>query len=474
MRLRSLLLPVMAASAALLAGCGSSTNKATGARAAKPVVLTLATNNSADDDIGAWTRAVERLSHGSIRIALRNKWRADETFSERGTLADVRAGRVDAARIAARAWDTLGVKSFQALQAPLLVDSLALEERVLTGSLGAEMLAGVRTAGVEPVAVLPGPLRRPLGVSRDVLGPEDYRGGRIGSRPAGVAAATARALEAAYVDVAAGGSLDGLDVFDAGLADIDFSHYDRQARSVTINAVLWPGAVTLVVNRGTWRHLAPAQREVLVRAGDEAIAPTMGILREYERSAVHALCERQFRLVQAGADGIRDLRRAVEPVHRALEEDAATRLTLARIRELKAHTPAAPAPRCRSQAPRSTPAPDAGPLVGTWQGHATRALMAAADREIGESVEDNYGDVTLDLASNGRYEFRNARFPGELAGLGSWSVHGNVISMHEEGTVEQGAGTTWRYGWTLFHGALVLHKLAGAPTALTVAPLRRG
>src|SRR5215208_5012116 len=155
MRLRSLLLPVMAASAALLAGCGSSTNKATGARAAKPVVLTLATNNSADDDIGAWTRAVERLAHGSIRIALRNKWRVDETFSERGTLADVRAGRVDAARIAARAWDTLGVKSFQALQAPLLVDSLALEERVLTGSFGSGRPPGATLAPYTTLVVVP-------------------------------------------------------------------------------------------------------------------------------------------------------------------------------------------------------------------------------------------------------------------------------------------------------------------------------
>src|SRR5215207_8924009 len=221
-------LVVLALSGALLAGCGASTNKATGARVAKPVVLTLANPNAVDADVGEWLQAVERLSHGTVRIELRSDWRSDEVQAERGTLRDVRAGRVDLAKIPARAWDTLGVNSLRALQAPLLIDSLELEQRVLTSPLGAEMLAGVRAAGVEPVAVLPGPLRYPLGVTRDLLGATDYRGAQIGSRPSAVAAATVRALGGRYVEVAAGGSLSGLDGFDASLADVDVFGYDEQ------------------------------------------------------------------------------------------------------------------------------------------------------------------------------------------------------------------------------------------------------
>src|SRR4030095_1145809 len=96
----------------LAGGCGSSASKATGARSEEPITLTLANTNAGEADVGAWMNAVKRLSAGSIRIELRSSWRADEAQAERGTLADVRAGKVDIAKITARAWDTLGVTSF--------------------------------------------------------------------------------------------------------------------------------------------------------------------------------------------------------------------------------------------------------------------------------------------------------------------------------------------------------------------------
>jgi TRAP-type C4-dicarboxylate transport system substrate-binding protein len=467
---RRLLAP-LALLAAFVSGCDSSTNKATGARAVEPVTLTLANPNRGDADVGAWMRAVERLSHGSVRIDLRDNWRSDEVQAERGTLADLRAGKVDIAKIPARAWDTLGVKSFQALQAPLLVDSLQLERRVVTGPLGAEMLAGVRAAGVEPIGVLPGPMRLPLGISRDLLGPADYRGARIGSRPSAVAAATARALGGSYEDLAAGASVSALDAFDASLADIEGFGYDKRARSVTADVVLWPRAVTLVINRDAWRRLAAAQRKVLVRASRDAIALTMRQLRGFDRGGVQSLCARHFPLVRAGAAGIDALRQAVDPVYRELEADSGTRRAIERIRELKADSPAAPVVSCRSDAAPAARA--TGPLVGKWDARASRELMEAAKREVGEMVEDNWGDVTLVLGSDGRFEFLNHRYP-EPFGLGSWSTRGDVLTMRAEGTVDQGAGETWRYRWTLFRGSLELQKISGhPPTALTVAPLRR-
>jgi TRAP-type C4-dicarboxylate transport system substrate-binding protein len=462
----------LAALGVLVGGCGSSASKATGARSQEPVVLRLANPNAGDADVGAWMEAVARLSKGRVRIELHGDWRSEEVEAERGTLADVRAGKVDIAKIPARAWDMVGVTSFQALHAPLLVDSLELERRVLTADIGAQMLAGVRAAGVQPVGVLPGPLRYPLGISRDLAGPSDYRGSLVGSRPSMVAAATAEALGARYVDVAAGADLEGLDGFDASLADIDGFGYDRVARSVTADVVLWPRAVTLVANRGAWERLAPADREILTRAAREAVAPVMQELRNYDRAGVRVLCDRRFPLVRARAAGIRELRRAVEPVYRRLASDPGTRDVLERIRELKANTPAAPVAGCRSESPTTEPV--GGPLVGTWRTRATRALMAAAHRNRGEWLEDNYGDITLKLQGDGRFELLNARFPDEPMGLGSWSTGGGVLEMQPEGSVAQGAGETWRYRWNLFRDTLVLRKLGEAPTALTVAPLRRG
>jgi hypothetical protein len=48
-----------------------------------------------------------------------------------------------------------------------------------------------------------------------------------------------------------------------------------------------------------------------------------------------------------------------------------------------------------------------------------------------------------------------------------------VLTFTPRGTLEQGAGETWRYRWTLFRGSLELRRLTLGPTALTVAPLRR-
>jgi hypothetical protein len=268
-------------------------------------------------------------------------------------------------------------------------------------------------------------------------------------------------------------SIADLDASDDNLDGISGDGYDRAARSVTTDVVLWPRALTLVINRDVWRRLAPSQRNVLTRAVRAAVAPTMGDLRTYEDGGRQVLCVRGFRMVHAGTAGIRGLRRAVEPVYRQLEADSGTRRAIDRIRELKgANTPPERVADCpRAKRPLT---PVAGPLVGTWHAHVTRAQMARAPRPSGELVEDNYGDVTLALGSDGRFKIRNARFPGELTGFGAWSVRGDVLSFRPEGTAYQGAGQTWRYRWNLFRGSLVLRKLNLAPTYLVVAPLYRG
>jgi hypothetical protein len=100
--------------------------------------------------------------------------------------------------------------------------------------------------------------------------------------------------------------------------------------------------------------------------------------------------------------------------------------------------------------------------------------MQRAKREVGESVEVNWGVQTLALGADGRFRLRTSR-PGNPAlyqTTGTWSVRADVLSVKSEDPDD--AGTTWRYRWTLFHGALVMRKLGVAPTAWVVAPWRRG
>lgn len=461
------------ASVALVVGCNSSANKATGDREVEPVTLTLANWERGDADVGEWARAVERLSKGSMRIEIRGDWRRGHVDTDRATLRDVRAGRVDIGHIAARAWDTLGVNGLRALDAPLLVDSLDLEERVLTSDLGAAMMADVRTAGVEPVALMPGPLMRPVGVSTDLLGPDDFRDRVIGLRPSAVHEATMRALGAKPMHMMSAGSLTPWDGTDADIAAMDFEGYDAQARSMTANVVLWPRPTTLVMNRDTWDDLTRGQRAVIEAAGDAVVAPAMRRERYFERGGTRSLCGSSFPLPLASDAELAALRRAVQPVYRELESDGDTRAAIEEIRSLKQEARAPEELRCDSAKDRGSSAVTE-PVVGTWHVNATREKLAAAGEKIGD-LDGNWGQITLLLEKNGHFEMRNARFPGQITGFGSWSARGDILTFIPGGDITQGAGETWRYRWTLFRNSLVLQSLTqpAGPLVLTVAPLRR-
>ena len=46
-----------------------------------------------------------------------------------------------------RAYDFIGVKSFDALMDPMLIDNMELQQQVLTDPIATEMLSGVSSAG---------------------------------------------------------------------------------------------------------------------------------------------------------------------------------------------------------------------------------------------------------------------------------------------------------------------------------------
>jgi TRAP-type C4-dicarboxylate transport system substrate-binding protein len=160
-RTRAVALAAAALVVCATACSGSHADKAGRARAGAPVVLTLA----AQSDLyaqGTFASAVERLSGGSVRIRIVPDRQKPQADYERGIVRDVRSGKTDLGIVGARVWDTIGVRSFQPLLAPLLVDSLSLERRALESPLATRALDDVERAGVIGVAVLPGTLRRPL------------------------------------------------------------------------------------------------------------------------------------------------------------------------------------------------------------------------------------------------------------------------------------------------------------------------
>jgi TRAP-type C4-dicarboxylate transport system substrate-binding protein len=323
-----------------VAGCGSEQVDKAGGSA--PRTLTLATH---DDDYayGTFAAAVERLSGGSMKIRVATNWRNGggrrEIDYERRIVADVRIGTVQLGIVGVRVWDTLGVDDFQALLAPFLVDSLWLERRALESSLAAHALESVADKGVVGIALLPGRLRRPLGITRMLLGPHDYRDAEIGIRLGGVAEATFRVLGAVgtgYVP----GHLSGFDGTEVDALAITENDYDNGARALTGNVVFWPKPQTIVMNRKAFSGLTPQQQRILRDAGREALAPELARIAHDQRLGLSVLCsDGRLPIATATSADLAALRSAVQPVYDQIERDPFTKRWIAQIARMRATGP---------------------------------------------------------------------------------------------------------------------------------------
>lgn len=454
---------------------GRDPDKAGGDPAERPTVLTLASHDYLQGgELEGLAAAVERLSGGSLQFEVKEGYRFYEADYERGTIADVRSGAVDAALVGARAWDRVGVESFQALVAPFLVDSFGLEQRVLESPLVERMLAGVEALGLVGVALLPGELRRPLGLTRALVRPADYTGATIGIRPADVARATFGALGAeAQAFQAATSGLAGFDGAESGVATIQNNRYDRDARALTANVVLWPRPTTVVVNANAFEELDSEQQEALRRLGAELTDPMLETLRGTQQASLAAICRAgRLSLVTASPADATALRNAVQPVYDQLERDGLTRELLEGIASMREGLrPAVDEPlRC----PQDRPAPVPAALRGVWRTDLTREdlLSAGAQREDAERFQ---GRITIELGDGhwiGRVEEAGTSFRG------TYEVDGDVVRV-TFGSCEPGnlctAGRVDEYRWSIYRNMLTLARIAGrsfAP-ALVAKPLTR-
>ena len=179
---------MLAASALALTACsGSSSDKAGGADAVEPRVLTLASPiGDAPAPLLSWAEEVNRLSDGTLAVEFKEYWRGGEQLFEAGTLEDVKAGKVDMGWVGSRVFDTVGITSFQALVAPLLIDSHDLQGRVFEEKIPERMLEGVSELDLVGIGVLPGPMRKVLGVSKPFARPGDFQGEVVGFQDSGV------------------------------------------------------------------------------------------------------------------------------------------------------------------------------------------------------------------------------------------------------------------------------------------------
>ena len=427
---------VLAASAALAGaacgGGGAREDKAGGS--GKPVVLRLANTNGQLDFTPAvdyFAQRVEELSGGDLRIQSVDEWGNSASDAEQQVVRDVSTGEVDLGWVGTRAFDALGVESFQALTAPMLIDSYTLQDAVIESGIAQEMMQRLDELGVVGLGVLPDGLRKPIGVSGPIVGLADWRGIAFATLRSDGQAEAIRALGAAPVEVQwrerearlANGTLQG---FETSI----WIHQRNPALAhlapyVTTNVTLWPQMDVLLANPARLEALTAEQREWLEQATRDA-AKRSAAVADTDARALGDSCAIGARFAEASAADLAALEAAFAPVYANLARHPQTKAFIERIQALKRSTPPEPSlaipSGCTGKAPTQ---------ASTGTGTAPVSLNGTYRWVLTQEDADKVGDTDTGYPHVNTITLRDGELEGGCFGEygGTYSVKGHRITF---------------------------------------------
>jgi TRAP-type C4-dicarboxylate transport system substrate-binding protein len=476
-RSRWMAVAVVTGMALAIAGCGgSSGDRAGGTVAGKPRVLTMASQSAVPLQLSRFAQKVSELSDGTLEVDFKEQWRLGEPDYEAGTIDDVKSGRIDLAWVGARAFDTIGMKSFQALVAPFLVDSHDLEAKVFEQGIPEQMLEGVNQLDLVGIGVLPGPMRKVLGVSHPFVRPKDFAGEVVGIQDSTVAQRTMEALGATPRPVPAEASLEGLDAYEQQLESIAGNRYDSSAKYVTANVNLWPRPLVIIMGDEASESLTDGELSLLRDAAAAVIPEALDESRAEDDTAADALCKRGGMTFIVASDGdLAELHAAVEPVYAELEADPATKSYIEAITSLKTEIGASgEAPDCTESTEKSETGQKT-PVDGVYRASFTRDDLKRSPElvDAGEINEENWGDFTLTL-HKGRVTFEQHNEIASSSTSGTFEIDGDSIIL--EFTEGGNAGETFAFRWSLYKDTLTFKRdesLGVGPTPYLVESWHR-
>ena len=427
--------------------CDSSeSDRAGGERPAEPPAvrastLTLANVNSEPEVLEIFAEKVKELSGGTLRLRFENNWgQGRRGNAEVNVIHDVQVGKADLGWAGSRAFDLVGDRAFGPLHAPMMIDSYALELKVLQDeAVVRPMLKSLDRLELEDVGVLPGPLRRPLGV-RPLAAPPDWSAMRIGHAGGDQVARSLRALGARPRIIVSSGEFTGFDGLESHITSIAGNGYHQEAPYLTGNVVLWPRPLVLFAGDGVTR----AQLAVLQEAARAAVPDVVEALRKSEEERLGVICRQDLKLSFASRNALTRLGRAFRPVYASLERNAATRAALSRIEQIASSLgQPSEAVSCGGDEPPPSAAaiPDGMYEVTVTPRDALRAGIARDDPIVKQGVTHN----TLEL-DKGNFTLESDKDPDGWQG--TYSVYRDRI------TVTGIDGVTMTARWSFEHGRL--------------------
>ena len=444
----------------LLAACGGH-DKAGGEEAGGGATIRIALRDGSASTLEAYAAAVDRLAGAGTRVKLRTGYRAQEGDPEGATLADVRSGKVPFALIYARVFDDLGVDAFAPLLAPLAIDSLKTQQRVIAAGIADRALPALDKLGVIGVAVVPGSLRHPLGITQPLLRPADFEGAYIGVRRSALAKRTFESLGATTAWVI-GDRPTGFDGIETDLGAIESGRLDVGAASLTADVTLWPRLGVVVANPKAWKALGERRRAAMREAGHASLSAATDTLQRDEDELYSVLCRRgATSFTRTTPADVAALRAALAPVSARLDP-AVTK----QIADLRAEAgPPLSQPPCRP-ARRARPGKPT-PIDGAWEFRSTEADLRRTGERLADITPENWGHYV--------FAFRRGRWimtqeaPGACTwAYGTFSVRGHRMTWDVTdggGYGPQNAtnrpGEHFDYTWSRFKDTLEISPVRG-------------
>jgi TRAP-type transport system periplasmic protein len=419
--------------AAACGGGGAGEDKAGGP--GTPVDLRLASTGGSIDQTPAvehFVKRVKELSGGSVRIEVVDQWAEFASDAEQQVVHDVAADEVELGWVGTRVFDTMGVRSFQALTAPMLVDSYALQDAVIESGITEQMMEGLDELGVAALGVLADGLRRPIGVSEPIAGPEDWRGITFGTLRSEGHSDAIRALGATPAQIFGPNREEALD--KGTIQGFEFSmrlfvsdpKWSRRAPYVTVNVPLWPQMDVLLANPARLEGMTAEQRGWLAEAARDAAARSAALADE-DAKALAIACESGARFAEASDADLAALQAAFAPAYAKLQRHSETKAFIERIQALKQSTPPEPGlsipSDCTGKAPeRATGGTGKAPayLNGTY-----RMVLTQADADKVGDTDEGYPLVETIRLKDGRLE--GGCFGADGA---TYAVDGDRITFH--------------------------------------------
>jgi len=290
-------------------------------------------------------RRVSTLSGGQIKIQVIDQVGGFAADNEVRVVRSVASGSVDLGLTGSRVFDSMGVSSFRALSAPMLIDSYPLEKAVVESSVPGQMLDGLTKVGIAGLGLLADGLRMPVGV-HPLRAPQDWPHVKFGTYRSETQEMAIRALGASPVE--ASGALrvhyldsDQMQGFEFDLQHYSQQHYSRRAPYITANVILWPQVDVLVANPGRLASLSSQQRTWLGDAAADAARDSVGLV-SHDSTYIRQACAAGTSFVNASPADLAAMQTVFRSVYRTLESDPQTRSFIRQLQRLKRSTPAGP------------------------------------------------------------------------------------------------------------------------------------